>query len=198
MLFYLLKYIKNFEAKYKTTIFEIGQNFPFSKITMENSEYYIKSEDIIADFINEYLHLKLTDDPDYKIYCKLDMDYISADDLYSKFVNSNYYRTLETNDKKNYSRKSFINNLKNSCFTCNYYKREITRNKIKLTGKGGYLTKVYYNFDKDSSIGTKLADYKKLELPVDSDNEEEENTNEPMVDLIEDEPSDNEYDYSSD
>ena len=32
---------------------------------------------------------------------------------------------------------------------------------------------------------------------MDSDNEEE-NTNEPMVDLIEDEPSDNEYDYSSD
>ena len=199
MLFYLLNYIKNFEAKYKTTIFEIGQNFPFSKITMENSEYYIKSEDIIADFINEYLHLNLTDDPDYKIYCKLDMDYISAEDLYSKFVSSNYYKTLETNDKKNYSRKAFINNLKNSCFTCNYYKREITRNKIKLTGKGGYLTKVYYHFDKDCSIGIKLADYKKLELPVDSEEEEEEeNTNEPMPELIFDEPSDNEYDYSSD
>jgi len=193
-------YIKNFEAKYKTTIFEIGQNFPFSKITMENSEYYIKSEDIIADFINEYLHLKLTDDPDYKIYCKLDMDYISADDLYSKFVNSNYYRTLETNDKKNYSRKAFINNLKNSCFTCNYYKREITRNKIKLTGKGGYLTKVYYKTSIDNTITQKIEHYNKHNLPEEEEEEEEEeeNTNEPMIELIEDDPSDTEYDYSSD
>ncbi len=196
MLFYLLNYIKNFEAKYKTTIFEIGILFPFSKITMDNSEYYIKSEDIIADFINEYLNLKLQDDPDYKTYCKLDMDYISGDDLYSKFVGSNYYKTLEANDKKNYVRKAFINNLKNSCFTCNYHKREITRNNTKLTGKGGYLTKVYYNVDIEPSITKKIEDFNKHNIQEEPEEEEECENN--MKELIEDEPSDTEYDYSSD
>ena len=102
------------------------------------------------------------------------MDYISGDELYNKFTNTNYYKTLETNDKKNYSRKSFINNLKNSCFTCNLYSREITRKKIKLTGKGGYLNKVYYKIDIEPSITKKIEDYKKHELPADSDNEEEQ------------------------
>jgi len=198
MLFYLINYIENFEKKYGTTIFEIGQNFPFSDITMKNSEEYIKSEDIIADFINEYLNLNLVNDPDYKIYCKLGMDYITGDDLYITFTSSNYFRTLETNDKKNYSRKAFINNLKNSCFTCNLYSREITRNKIKLTGKGGYLNKVYYHIDKDSSVLTKLADYKKLELPEDSEEEEQEEQCENKIQYIpnwDDEDSDR---YESD
>jgi len=175
MLFYLLDYIKNFKNKYGTTIFEIGQNFPFSDITMKNSEEYIKNEDIIADFINEYLNLELDKDPDYNAYYNLNMDYVSGDDLYNKFTHSNYYKTLETNDKKNYSRKAFINNLKNSCFTCNHYKREITRNNNKLTGKGGYLNKVYYKTDIEPDIKTKIEKYKKHNIPMDSDNEELEN-----------------------
>ena len=170
MLFYLIEYIKNFKEKYGTTIFEIGQNFPFSKITMDNSEEYIKSEDIIADFINEYLNLELEKDSDYNAYYQLDIDYISAEELYHKFINTNYYKTLEMNDKKNYSRKSFINNLRNSCYTCNLYHKEITRKKIKLTGKGGYLNKVYYKIDKDSSITKKIEDYYKHNL---SEEEEE-------------------------
>jgi hypothetical protein len=190
MLFYLLDYIKNFEKKYETTIFEIGQNFPFSDITMKNSQEYIKSEDIIADFINEYLNLELQDDPDYNSYYQLNMDYISGDELYNKFTNTNYYKTLETNDKKNYSRKSFINNLKNSCFTCNLYNREITRKKIKLTGKGGYLNKVYYKIDIEPSITKKIEEYKKHNKPNDSDNEESENIINQTEKLIEDSDSD--------
>ena len=177
MLFYLLDYIENFEKKYKTTIFEIGQNFPFSDITMKNSEEYIKNEDIIADFINEYVNLNLTKLGNYKIYKQLKMDYISGDDLYQKFTSSNYYKTLETNDKKNYSRKAFINNLKNSCFTMNFYKREITRNNVKLTGKGGYLNNVYYNINIDPEIDKKIVNFVKNNVPIDSDIEEEVNKN---------------------
>jgi hypothetical protein len=177
MLFYLINYIENFEEKYGTTIFEIGQKFPFSDLTMKNSQEYIKSEDIIADFINEYLNLELQDDPNYNSYYQLGMDYVSGDELYNKFTGSNYYKTLEQNDKKNYSRKSFINNLKNSCFTSNYYKREITRNKIKLTGKGGYLNKVYYKVEIEPTITKKIEEYNKHNTPNDSDNEEEESEN---------------------
>lgn len=191
MLFYLLDYIKNFEKKYGTTIFEIGQNYPFSDITMKNSQEYIKSEDIIADFINEYLNLELVNDADYNYYRALNMDYISGDELYTKFTGSNYYKTLETNDKKNYSRKSFINNLKNSCFTCNYYHRQITRNNNKLTGKGGYLNKVYYKIEIEPTITKKIEDYKKHNNPPDSDNEE------TQEELIEDETSDSQEESDS-
>ena len=192
MLFYLLYYIEEFEETEGngTSIFDIGQNFKFSDKTIENSKEYIKNEDIISEFLDEYLDFTIKNKPNYKDYCEMNCDFVNIVELYQKFRNTDTYKLLDDTDKKSYSQKNFIAATKSNNLVADKYVAQIKRKNLVTTRH--YISDTYYKSEyMEENIRKQL-------VIEEEEEEEEENTFQPMEELIFDDPSDMEYPSDSD
>ncbi len=169
MLFYLLNYIEEFEEGDGSgvSIFEIGQNFKFSNKTIENSKEYIKNEDIISEFLDEYLDFTIKDKSNYKDYYDMNCDFISIIELYQKFRNTDTYKLLDDTDKKSYSQKNFISSVKSNNLVADLYTPQIKREDFKSARH--YIRNTYY---KDIHMEENI----RKQLVIIEEEEEEEKT----------------------
>ena len=190
LLFYLLEYIRDFSEISEKTIFEIGQSFEFSQTTKDSSKLYLTNENLIIQFIKDFVNLDLKSNEEYKAYKGSNLDFITIDTLHNEFKKQPMYSSLENSERKSYGRKNFISALKDSLETKEYYKKEFSRNKIKYSGNGGYLTDCYF---KDISNETR-KELDKYEFEHIIDDSEEEDEDEVVNEINEI----NESDYDSD
>ena len=200
LLFYLLDYIREFSDCANTedkTIFEIGQSFQFSEKTQESSKLYLTNENLIIQFIKDFVNLDLKNNEDYESYKGCNLDFITVDNLHNEFKKQPMYSSLENSERKSYGRKNFISALRDSLDTKDNYKKSFDRNKIKYSGNGGYLVDCYFKelSTQDNQI---LDSYKQLHIIDDSEEEDEEEEDENiLVNQIKEEPY-QAYDSDSD
>ena len=199
LLFYLLDYIRDFSdcanTEYKT-IFEIGQSFQFSEKTKESSKLYLTNENLIIQFIKDFVNLDLKNYEDYDSYKGCNLDFITVDNLHNEFKKTPMYSSLENSERKSYGRKNFISALRDSLETKEHYKKSFDRNKIKYSGNGGYLVDCYFK-ELSTQDNLILDSYKQLHL-LDETSSDEEEEEEILVNQTIEEEEEEPYDYDSD
>jgi phage/plasmid-associated DNA primase len=131
------------DAEYKTKDFQDRHKYALIKILMEAHKRYKKNNytidlpDTIKERTKLYLELSCTLVEWFKTTYKKSSDsrsFIKIKDLFEKFTTSTYYFNLSKNEKKKYSKKYFIEYIKDNIFFRTIYKERFESIRNALVG----------------------------------------------------------------